>query len=44
LCSFLQPAVTPSPFGTNILLSTLFSNTLCLFSSLTVRCHVSHSY
>jgi hypothetical protein len=28
LCTFLQPAVTSSPFGPNILLSTLFSNTV----------------
>jgi hypothetical protein len=27
LCSFLQPPVTSSLFGSNILLSTLFSNT-----------------
>jgi hypothetical protein len=32
LCSFLQPHVTSSLFGPNVLLSTLFSNTL--FSSL----------
>jgi hypothetical protein len=30
LCSFLYPPVTPSLFGPNILLSTLFSNTLSL--------------
>jgi hypothetical protein len=30
LCSFLQPPVTSSLFGPNILLSTLFSNTLIL--------------
>jgi hypothetical protein len=30
LCSFLQPPVTSSLFGLNILLSTLFSNTLSL--------------
>jgi hypothetical protein len=36
LCSFLQPPVT-SLFGPNILLSTLFSNTLSLCSSLNVR-------
>jgi hypothetical protein len=33
------------PFGLNILLSTLFSNTLSLVcSSLNVRYHVSHPY
>jgi hypothetical protein len=30
LCSFLQPPVTSSLFGSNILLNTLFSNTLSL--------------
>jgi hypothetical protein len=34
LCSFLQPPVTSSLFGRNILHSTLFSNTLSLCSSL----------
>jgi hypothetical protein len=34
LCSFLQTPVTSSLFGPNILLSTLFSNTLSLCSSL----------
>jgi hypothetical protein len=34
LCSFLQPPVTLSLFGPNILLSTLFSNTLSLRSTL----------
>jgi hypothetical protein len=33
LCSFLQSPVTWSLFGPNILLSTLFSNTLTLYSS-----------
>jgi hypothetical protein len=28
LCSFLHPPITPSLFGPNILLSTLFSETL----------------
>jgi hypothetical protein len=37
LCSFLQPPVTSSLFGPNILLSTLFSNILSLCSSLNVR-------
>jgi hypothetical protein len=36
LCSFLQPPVTSFLFGQNILLSTLFSNTLSLCSSLNV--------
>jgi hypothetical protein len=44
LCSFLQPSVTPSLFGPNILLSTLFSNTLDLCSSLDVRDQVSHPH
>jgi hypothetical protein len=38
------PPVTPSLFGPNILLNTLFSNTLSVRSSLTVRDHVSHPY
>jgi hypothetical protein len=37
LCSVLQPPVTSSLLGPNILLSTLFSNTLNLCSSLNVR-------
>jgi hypothetical protein len=37
LCSFLQPPVTSSLLGPNIFLSTLFSNTLNLCSSLDVR-------
>jgi hypothetical protein len=44
LCSFLQPPVTSSLSGPNILLSTLFSNTLNLCSSLNVRDQVSHPY
>jgi hypothetical protein len=32
LCSFLQPPVTSSLFGSNIILNTLFSNTLSLCS------------
>jgi hypothetical protein len=43
-CSFLHPPVTSPPFGPNVLLSTLFSNTLSLCSSLNVRDHVSHPY
>jgi hypothetical protein len=44
LHSFLQPPVTSSLFGPNILLSTLFSNTLNLRSSLNVRDQISHPY
>jgi uncharacterized membrane protein len=44
LCGFLQPPVTSSLIGPNILLSTLFSNTLNLCSSLNVRDQVSHPY
>jgi hypothetical protein len=33
LYSFLRPPVTSSPFGSNIVLSTLFSNSLSLFFS-----------
>jgi hypothetical protein len=42
--SFLHPPVTPSFFGPNILLNTLFSNTVSLCSSLNARDHVSHPY
>jgi hypothetical protein len=44
LCSFLQPPFTSPRLGSNILLSTLFSNTLSLFSSLNVRDQVLHSF
>jgi hypothetical protein len=44
LCSFLQPPVTSSLLGPNILRSTLFSNTLNLCSPLNVRDQVSHPY
>jgi hypothetical protein len=44
LCNFLQPSVTSSLFGPNIVLSTLFSNTLSLCSSLDDRDQVSHPY
>jgi hypothetical protein len=44
LCSFLQPPVTSSLFGPNILLNTLFSDTLNQCSSLNVRDQVSHPY
>jgi hypothetical protein len=42
LCIFLQSPVTSSLLGPNIPLSTLFSNTLSLCSSLSVRDQVSH--
>jgi hypothetical protein len=41
---FLQPPVTLSVLGPNILLSTLFSNILNLCYSLNVRDQVSHPY
>jgi hypothetical protein len=41
---FLQPPVTSSLFGPNILLNTLFPNALSLCSSLNIRDHVSHPY
>ena len=44
LCSFLHSPVTSSLLGPNILLSTLFSNTLTLHSSLSVSDQVSHPY
>jgi len=44
LCSFLHFPVTSSLLGPNILLSTLFSNTLSLRSSLNVSDQVSHPY
>jgi Ca2+/Na+ antiporter len=44
LCSFLHSLVTSSLLGSNILPSTLFSNTLSRRSSLKVRDQVSHSY
>jgi hypothetical protein len=40
----IQPPVTSSVFGQNILLNTLFSNTLSLSSFLNVRDQVSHPY
>jgi len=42
LCSFLHSPVTSSLLSPNILLNTLFSNTLRLRSSLNVRDQVSH--
>jgi hypothetical protein len=44
LCNFLHSPVTSSHFGPNILLRTLFSNTLSLFCSLNMRDQVSHPY
>jgi hypothetical protein len=44
LCSFLYSPVTSSLLGPNILLSTLFSNTFSLRSSLNVSDQVSHPY
>ena len=44
LCSFLRSPVTSSLLGPNILLSTLFSNTLSPRSSFNVSDHVSHPY
>jgi hypothetical protein len=44
LCNFLHSPVTSSLFGQNILLSTLFSNTLSLCSSLNIRDQVSQPY
>ena len=44
LCNFLHSHVTPSLLGPNILLNTLFSNTLSLCSSLNVSDKVSHPY
>jgi hypothetical protein len=44
LCNFLYSPVTSSLFGPNILLSTLFSNTLSLCPFLNVRDQVSHPY
>jgi hypothetical protein len=44
LCSFLQPPVTSSLYHLNILLSTLFSNTLILCSSINVIVQVSYPY
>ena len=44
LCSFLHSPVTTSLLGSNILLSTLFPNTISLRSSLDVSDQVSHPY
>jgi hypothetical protein len=44
LCSLLRSPVTSSLLGPNMLLSTLFLNTVSLCSSLSVRDQVSHLY
>ena len=44
LCNLLHSPVTPPLFSPNILLSTLFLNTLSLRFSLNVRDQVSHPY
>ena len=44
LCNFLRSHVNSSLLGPNILLNTLFSNTLSLRSSLNVRDQVSHTH
>jgi hypothetical protein len=44
LCSYFHSPVTSSLLGPNILLSTLFSNTLSLRSSLNMSDQVSHPY
>jgi hypothetical protein len=44
LCSFLCSSVTSSLLGPNIFLSTLFSDTLSLCSSLNAKDQISHPY
>jgi hypothetical protein len=44
LCNFLRSPVTSPLSGTNILLRTLFSNTLNICSFLSVRDQISHPY
>jgi len=44
LCSYFRSVVTSSLLSPNILLDTLFSNTIGLRSSLNVRDQVSHPY
>jgi hypothetical protein len=44
IMQLFQPPVTSPLFGSNILLSILFSNTLSLYSSLSDKDHVSHPY
>jgi hypothetical protein len=43
-CNFLHSPVTSFLFGPNILVRSLYSNTLSLCSSLNVRDKVSHPY
>jgi hypothetical protein len=43
LCSFLHPPITSSVFCPNILLITMLSNNLSLYSSLHVRDQISHN-
>ena len=44
LCNFLHSHVTSSLLGPNILLTTIFSNTLSFLSSLNIIYQVSHPY
>jgi hypothetical protein len=44
LVQFSQPPTISSLCGPNILLSTLFSNTLSVYSPLTVSDYVPHAY
>jgi hypothetical protein len=44
LCNLLHSSVTSSLLGPNILLNTIFSNTLSFLSSRNVRDQVSHPY
>ena len=44
LCNLLHSPVTSSLLGPNILLNTLFSNTLSFLSSLNVSAQISHLY
>ena len=44
LCSLLHSPVTSSLLGPNILLNTIFSNTLSFLSSLNISDQVSHPY
>jgi hypothetical protein len=44
LCSYLHSPFTSSHLGSNILLNTIFSNTLSLLSSLNVSDQVSHPH
>jgi hypothetical protein len=44
VCNFLQSPIISPPLGPNILLNTLSSNTLSLYSSLNVRYKVSRRY